>query len=105
MSGLQEGLSFANQVSPFETWELLEKLDNEITLRWVVPEKSYVLQRCPVQSWLGDADVTHRLSTKEMTYERVWRRPGNSTNVVFHFAGHLVRTLALAVSLADIFGV
>ena len=37
------------------------------------------------------SDVMHRLSTKEGTYERVWRRPADSTNVVFHFADHLVR--------------
>lgn len=42
--------------------------------------------------------MDYRLSTTEMTYERVWRRPFNSTNVMFHFAGHLVRSLALAVS-------
>ncbi|KAH0831137.1 hypothetical protein J3R83DRAFT_13707 [Lanmaoa asiatica] len=70
MSGLQEGLSFANQVSTWETWELLERLDEGITLRWMVPEKP--------------------LSTRKGTYERVWRRPANSTNVVFHFAGHLI---------------
>ncbi|KAG8216017.1 hypothetical protein J3R82DRAFT_8010 [Butyriboletus roseoflavus] len=69
MSGLQEGLSFANKRSAWETWELLGRLDEGITLRWVVPEQP--------------------LSTKEGTYERVWRRPVNSTNVVFHFAGHL----------------
>lgn len=38
MSGLQEGLLFANQRTGQETWELLEKLDEEIALRWVVPE-------------------------------------------------------------------
>jgi len=70
MSGLQEGLSFANWLSACETWELLERLDEGITLQWVVPEKP--------------------LSSEEATYERVWRRPVDSTNVVFHFAGHLI---------------
>ncbi|KAF8556562.1 alpha beta-hydrolase [Imleria badia] len=73
MSGLQEGISFTNQVPSFETWELLERLDKGITLRWVVPEQT------PAS-----------ISTKEMTDERVWRRPADSTNVMFHFAGHLV---------------
>ena len=47
MSGLQEGLSFANQRSAWETWELLEKLDERITLRWVVPEQPCVFQCLP----------------------------------------------------------
>ncbi|KAG6380138.1 Alpha/Beta hydrolase protein [Boletus reticuloceps] len=71
MSGLQEGISFANRRLPMETWELLERLDAGIPLRWVVPEK-------PLSS------------TKELTHERVWRRPANSTNVMFHFANHLI---------------
>ncbi|KAI9454511.1 Alpha/Beta hydrolase protein [Boletus coccyginus] len=70
MTGLQEGVSFANWAPSWETWELLERLDEGITLRWVVPEEP--------------------LSTKEMTCERVWRRPAHSTNVMFHFAGHLI---------------
>lgn len=42
MSGLQEGLSFANQGLAWETWELLERLDEGIMLRWVVPEQPWV---------------------------------------------------------------
>ncbi|KAG6381845.1 alpha/beta-hydrolase [Boletus reticuloceps] len=71
MSGLQEGISFANRRLPVETWELLERLDAAIPLRWVVPEKPLY-------------------STKELRHERVWRRPANSTNVMFHFANHLI---------------
>ena len=53
MTGLQEGLSFANWLSAWETWELLEMLHEGITLRWVVPEKPCVFfQRCPLS---GDA--------------------------------------------------
>lgn len=39
-------------------------------------------------------DSAHRpnsFSNTGMTYEKVWRRPADSTNVMFHFAGHLVR--------------
>lgn len=39
ISGLQEAISFANHLTSWETWELLEKLDETIALRWVVPEQ------------------------------------------------------------------
>lgn len=40
MSSLQEALVLANRVGAAEAWELLEKLDERIELRWVVPGKS-----------------------------------------------------------------
>lgn len=42
MPVLQEGLSFANRGSAWETWELLDKLDEGIMMRWVVPEQPWV---------------------------------------------------------------
>ena len=42
MSGLQEGISFTNRRTPWEMWEMLERLDETIELRWVVPEKPFV---------------------------------------------------------------
>ncbi|KAF9238987.1 Alpha/Beta hydrolase protein [Melanogaster broomeanus] len=70
MSGLHEGLSFANNMAPWEMWELLDTVDEAITLRWVVPKKG--------------------ITGEEATRARVWRRPANSSNVVFTSSGHLI---------------
>ncbi|KAI6002048.1 Alpha/Beta hydrolase protein [Pisolithus albus] len=70
MSPLQEALCFMNVHPPREVWELLEKLDENIKLRWVVPAVSFV----------GEQE----------TKVRVWRRPANASNIVFPFAGHLI---------------
>ncbi|KAG9313781.1 Alpha/Beta hydrolase protein [Chiua virens] len=70
MPPLQEALTFAHRMTSWETWELLERLDESIALRWVLPKNP--------------------LTSKEGTYERVWRRSANASNVVFHFAGHLI---------------
>ncbi|KAF9224817.1 alpha/beta-hydrolase [Gyrodon lividus] len=88
MSGLHEGLSFANCMTPCETWELLDKVDEAITLRWVVPEEGYVI----------------KIMSKEATMARVWRRPANSSNTVFHFSGHLIvqeAPMELAQDISD----
>jgi hypothetical protein len=39
MSGIQEALVLANRVPANEAWELLERLDERVELRWVVPGK------------------------------------------------------------------
>ncbi|KIO01549.1 hypothetical protein M404DRAFT_1002974 [Pisolithus tinctorius Marx 270] len=70
MIAVQEGLSYVSVPTCIEVWELLEKLDENITLRWVVPWPGF----------LGE----------EETQVRVWRRPTNASNVVFPFAGHLI---------------
>lgn len=49
MSGLQEGLSFVNRVPSWETWELLERLDENIVLRWIIPETPYVFYVRPMR--------------------------------------------------------
>ncbi|KIN97917.1 hypothetical protein M404DRAFT_867768 [Pisolithus tinctorius Marx 270] len=67
---VQESLCYVNIHPPLEHWELLEKLDESITLRWVVPAVSFI----------GEQE----------TKVRVWRRPANASNVVFPFAGHLI---------------
>lgn len=87
MSGLQEGLAFTNRALPWETWVLLDKLDERIELRWIIPNDSGVFGNAH-----GTTDVANELSAKQMTYEKVWRRPAHASNVVFHFAGHLVRS-------------
>ncbi|KAF9239419.1 Alpha/beta hydrolase family-domain-containing protein [Melanogaster broomeanus] len=70
MSGVQEGLCFINYLTSWEMWELLDKVDEAITLRWVVPKEG--------------------LMGEEATRVRVWRRPANSSNVIFHSCGHLI---------------
>ncbi|KAI6038642.1 Alpha/Beta hydrolase protein [Pisolithus marmoratus] len=70
MAPVQEGLSIVSAPVSFGAWELLEKLDENITLRWIVPSPGF----------LG----------REETEARVWRRPANASNVVFPFAGHLI---------------
>ncbi|KAG1737532.1 uncharacterized protein EDB91DRAFT_1055105 [Suillus paluster] len=75
MSGLHEALAFAGRnIRSFEAWELLEKVDERIELRWVVPGKP------------GDKGFMGEQATRV----RVWRRPANSSNVVIHSAGHLI---------------
>ncbi|EGO01085.1 hypothetical protein SERLA73DRAFT_72055 [Serpula lacrymans var. lacrymans S7.3] len=74
MSGMHEALSFANDLASNETWELLEKLDKKIELRWIVPGRP----------------TDKSMQSPEATRIRVWRRPANSSNIVIHSAGHLV---------------
>jgi hypothetical protein len=40
MSGLQEALVLADGKGVIEAWELLERVDERIELRWIVPGKS-----------------------------------------------------------------
>ncbi|KIN93607.1 hypothetical protein M404DRAFT_1008823 [Pisolithus tinctorius Marx 270] len=70
MTTIQEGLSYVSVPICIEVWELLEKLDENITLRWVMPSPGF----------LGE----------EKTRVRIWRRPTNASNVVFPFVGHLI---------------
>ncbi|KAF9230424.1 Alpha/Beta hydrolase protein [Melanogaster broomeanus] len=70
MSGVQESLCFINYLTSWEMWELLDKVDEAIALRWVVPKEG--------------------LMGEEATRVRVWRRPANSSNVIFHSCGHLI---------------
>ncbi|KAG0703560.1 Alpha/beta hydrolase family-domain-containing protein [Suillus ampliporus] len=74
MSGLLEALVFAGRAGSPEAWELLDRLDERIELRWVVPGKP------------GDKGMRGEQATKI----RVWRRPANSSNVVIYSAGHLI---------------
>ncbi|KAG0704158.1 Alpha/beta hydrolase family-domain-containing protein [Suillus ampliporus] len=71
---LQEALVFSGRISSSEAWELLERVDERIELRWIVPGKP------------GDKGMMGKQATKI----RVWRRPANSSNVVIYSAGHLI---------------
>ncbi|KZT67778.1 hypothetical protein DAEQUDRAFT_728775 [Daedalea quercina L-15889] len=68
---VQEALGFADVLTMYETWDLLDELDERVELRFVVPGK----QR------------RREDGIREMT---VWRRPKNSSNVVIPSAGHLI---------------
>ncbi|KAG2159382.1 Alpha/beta hydrolase family-domain-containing protein [Suillus bovinus] len=74
MSALQEALVFSDRIGSREAWELLEKVDERIELRWIVPGKP------------GDKGIMGEQATRV----RVWRRPANSSNVVIYSAGHLI---------------
>jgi hypothetical protein len=39
MSSLHEALVFADRIGANEAWELLEKVDERIEIRWIVPGK------------------------------------------------------------------
>ncbi|KAG2125806.1 hypothetical protein DEU56DRAFT_743431 [Suillus clintonianus] len=73
-SGLHEALVYADLKGKHEAWELLEKIDERIELRWVVPGKP----------------TDKGLMGEQATRVRVWRRPVNSSNVVIYSAGHLI---------------
>ncbi|KAG2108437.1 Alpha/Beta hydrolase protein [Suillus discolor] len=74
MSALHETLVFADRIGAHEAWELLEKVDERIELRWIIPGKP------KDKGFMGE----------QATRQRVWRRPANSSNVVIHSAGHLI---------------
>lgn len=74
MSALHEALVFVDRIGANEAWELLEKVDERIELRWIVPGKP------------EDKGIMGEKATRV----RVWRRPANSSNVAIHSAGHLI---------------
>ncbi|KAG1754813.1 Alpha/beta hydrolase family-domain-containing protein [Suillus paluster] len=76
MSGLHEALVNAGRMGSYEAWELLERVDERIELRWVLPGKP------------GEKGAN------KLPRVRVWRRPANSSNVVIHSAGHLVSRMS-----------
>ncbi|KAG2076277.1 alpha/beta-hydrolase [Suillus decipiens] len=71
---VQEALVLANPRASRETWELMEKLDENIELLWITPGK-------PNQDVLMLMDVRK---------QRVWRRPANSSNIIFKSSSHLI---------------
>ncbi|KAI0325516.1 alpha/beta-hydrolase [Cubamyces sp. BRFM 1775] len=71
MPGIQEAVCFAENHTPYETFELLAGLDERVELRWLVAGK------------LPPPDHQPRRMT-------VWRRPANSSHVRMFSAGHLI---------------
>ncbi|KAG0698300.1 Alpha/beta hydrolase family-domain-containing protein [Suillus ampliporus] len=73
MSAINEALVYANPRASRETWESMERLDENIELLWVVPGKlRYIVPM-----------------VEQATRERVWRRPANASNIIVN-CGHLI---------------
>ncbi|KAG0704980.1 hypothetical protein DFH29DRAFT_997255 [Suillus ampliporus] len=71
---VHEALVLANPRASRETWELLERLDENIELLWVVPGRNGV-------------DVS---TAQQFFAEHVWRRPANTSNIIIESSGHLI---------------
>ncbi|KAG1737534.1 uncharacterized protein EDB91DRAFT_482024 [Suillus paluster] len=83
---IQEALILATPRTSRETWELMERLDENIELLWILPGS-------PSQEMF-----------KEGKKQRAWRRPANSSNIVIKSSGHLIPEEApeeLAQIMAD----
>ncbi|KAG1733289.1 Alpha/beta hydrolase family-domain-containing protein [Suillus lakei] len=73
-SPVHEALVLANPRASRETWELMEKLDEKIELLWILPGKE-------------NQDVSMIV---EIRKQRAWRRPANSSNIIFKSSSHLI---------------
>lgn len=83
----QESVCFSDVLTMYETWDLLDQLDQRIELRFVMAGKHrtrYVYNKLhhnqPMCPYREDG-------IREMT---VWRRPVNASNVIISGAGHLI---------------
>jgi pimeloyl-ACP methyl ester carboxylesterase len=85
---IHEAIVGANLQASRETWELMEKLDENIELLWILPGKE-----------------NREVSMMEQAFkERVWRRPANSSNIIIKSSDHLIpheSPEALAQIIAD----
>ncbi|KAH9842574.1 Alpha/beta hydrolase family-domain-containing protein [Rhodofomes roseus] len=88
---VQEALGFSDVLTMCETWDLLDELDERVELRFIVPGKQ---RQRSVHQWSKSRTLVHVLNVicredgiREMT---VWRRPMNSSNIIFPSAGHLI---------------
>ncbi|KAF7970127.1 hypothetical protein HWV62_24952 [Athelia sp. TMB] len=73
--GAQEALVFSSMRFSGEIWELLDRIDEQVTLRWIMPGNMKSLS-LPI-----DDEEAMRI--------KVWRRPANTSNVRLP-AGHLI---------------
>jgi pimeloyl-ACP methyl ester carboxylesterase len=74
MPPIHEALVLANPLASRETWELMERLDENIEVLWILPGKE-------------GPDVTMLVEVRK---QRAWRRPANSSNVIFKSSSHLI---------------
>ncbi|KAH9842573.1 uncharacterized protein C8Q71DRAFT_209172 [Rhodofomes roseus] len=71
MPSTQEAMTYTDMLTMYETWDLIDDLDERVELRWILAGK------------IGKGEEWFRETTS-------WRRPANSSNVVFSQAGHLI---------------
>lgn len=71
---LHEAVVLANPRASREAWQLMEKLDERIELLWILPGKE-------------SQDVS---ALMEVRKQRAWRRPANSSNIIFNSSSHLI---------------
>jgi hypothetical protein len=76
MTGIQEGILFAECRSPYDAFEGIKMLDEKIELLWVFP---------------GDCDG---VAGMESTQVRAWLRPNNASNVRILGSQHLIAQYA-----------
>ncbi|TFY55643.1 hypothetical protein EVJ58_g8117 [Rhodofomes roseus] len=67
----EEAMTYTDMLTMYETWDLIDDLDERVELRWILAGK------------IGKGEEWFRETTS-------WRRPANSSNVVFSQAGHLI---------------
>ncbi|KAG1867458.1 Alpha/Beta hydrolase protein [Suillus tomentosus] len=71
---VHEAIISANVRTGRETWELMETLDENIELLWILPGKQ-------------NREVS---MMEQVLKERVWRRPANSSNIIIKSSDHLI---------------
>ncbi|KAG2754389.1 alpha/beta-hydrolase [Suillus brevipes Sb2] len=71
---VHEAVVLANPRASRETWQLMEKLDERIELLWILPGKE-------------SQDVSVLMEVRK---QRAWRRPANSSNIIFNSSSHLI---------------
>ncbi|KAG1769848.1 Alpha/beta hydrolase family-domain-containing protein [Suillus occidentalis] len=71
---VHEAAVLANPRASRETWQLMERLDEKIELLWILPGKE-------------SQDVS---VLREVRKQRAWRRPANSSNIIFNSCSHLI---------------
>ncbi|KZT67779.1 hypothetical protein DAEQUDRAFT_728778 [Daedalea quercina L-15889] len=71
MPGVQEAMTYTDMLTMYETWDLMDTLDERVEIRWILAGK------------VGKGEQWFRETTS-------WRRPVNCSNVVFTQASHLI---------------
>ncbi|GBE82655.1 alpha/beta-hydrolase [Sparassis crispa] len=71
MPSIQEAVVFNDISTGFEVWDVLDELDERVELRFLFPDKLPPI-------------------TFQMRERLTWRRPTNSSNIIFRNAGHLI---------------
>lgn len=71
---VHEAVVLANPRASRETWQLMEGLDGRIELLWILPGKA-------------SQDVSVLMEVRK---QRAWRRPANSSNIIFNSCSHLI---------------